>query len=82
MRMKKKINLTIEPELIELAKKISAKKKVSISRLFELWLESYKKDEAGEHWLDDFRHKYKDKMNQFTDEEQERAKQDRGRKWD
>lgn len=64
--MKKKLNLTVDPELIERAKKIGERQRKSLSQIFEELLRPYCDENGVTSWLDDFHEKYKDNLNTLT----------------
>ena len=79
--MKKKLNLTVDPELIERAKKICERERKSLSQIFEELLRPYCEENGVTSWLDDFHKKYEDSLNTLTPEQEEKLKQKRGEKW-
>lgn len=79
--MKKKLNLTISPEILEVARKISLQRNLSISQMFEQWLKSLQEEELGESWIDTFHHRNRRYLDKLTDEDVVKLKAKRGDRW-
>ena len=78
--MKRKLNLTVEPALIELARKISSQKQLSISQLFEQFLKQLMLEQKGS-FIDRFHNKNARYLDKLSDEDVEKIKSGRGERW-
>lgn len=68
--MKKRLNITIDPKLINKGKRIAKKRKVSLSELIERFLVELDNPSSDKkHWSVDFRNKYKVDNIKITDDE-------------
>ncbi|MBI2603220.1 MAG: hypothetical protein HYW48_09195 [Deltaproteobacteria bacterium] len=79
--MKRKLNLTVSPELLDVARKISLQRNLSISQMFEQWLMTLQEKELGDSWLDKFHQRNKRHLDKLTDEDVAKLRERRGERW-
>lgn len=78
--MKQKLNLTIEQELVEFARRIGLERHLSISQMFEQWIKSLKEEGTGS-FIERFHKKNRFLLDRLSDEDVENLKVERVRKW-
>lgn len=78
--MKRKLNLTVDPALIELARRIGLQKNLSISQMFEQFVRDLMVEQE-ESFIDRFHRANKRYVDQLTDKDVEEIKAKRGQKW-
>ena len=82
--MKTKLNLTIDPNILQKARKLSKREHVSLSALFEKLILMHALKESSDHddndWLAEFHRRNEKKLDQITDQDVKLWISERGKK--